>query len=69
MTKPLTVRQLKNRLEKLIDDGHGSAPVFTAFNPALPVWDKRSMRYVGPSEWDGRTYAWGEEDGIGSVAL
>lgn len=70
MTKPLTVRQMVNRLQKLVDEGHGSAPVLSRYmNPAVVRFDPRDVRDIGPSQWDNKTHAWTDETTIGTVIV
>lgn len=57
MSKLLTVIQLRNELQKLIDEGHGFAPTLLAGGvPAKPRLRDGTLTYVGPSEWDNVLY-------------
>ena len=58
MSKPLTVRQMRNRFQKLIDQGYGDIPVLSqTHNTTEPKIKDGKLRYTGPSEWDSRTYS------------
>ena len=58
VSKPLTVRQMVNRLQKLVDEGHGSAPVLNeTMNPAVVRFVPWDAGYIGRSPYDSRTYA------------
>lgn len=61
MTTLLTVTQVRNRLNKLIEQGHGTAPVINRDgNKADPKLTTRDVRYIGGSPYDNHTFAIGE---------
>lgn len=74
MTKPLTVRQFQNRMQKLIDEGHGGAPVMVpgereGFRAAGVRYREEGIQWIGPSEWDRNTHALADPDGKGFVSV
>lgn len=70
MKKPLTVRKMLNRLQKLVDEGHGAAPVLSAsMNPAQVKFFESSAVYIGPSPYDSKTYRLDKPDGKGTVIV
>lgn len=65
MTKPMTVQQVINRLQKLVDEGYGSAPVLSrTLNPAYVKVENVRFEYIGPSQWDNQTYRRTDEEGL-----
>jgi hypothetical protein len=60
MTKPMTVRQLHDKLLDLIEQGKGSAPVLietSTYNPPKPRTLRGEAVHIGSSEYDQKTYA------------
>lgn len=65
MAKPMTVQQIVNQLQKLIDEGYGGAPVLSrTMNPAYVKVDNVRFDYIGPSPYDTQTYRRTDEEGI-----
>lgn len=70
MTKLLTVTQVRNRLNKLIEQGHGTAPVINRDgNKADPKLTTREVGYIGGSPYDDRTFTIGREGTGASVII
>ena len=64
MSKPLTVRQMRNRFQKLVDQGYGNSPVISeSMNAVSPRIREGDLRYIGPSQWDSHEYALYAGDG------
>ncbi len=64
MSKPLTVRQMRNRFQKLIEQGYGNSPVISkSMNAVVPRIEQGDLQYIGPSEWDNHEYALHAGDG------
>lgn len=57
MAKTMTVKQLAARLEEIIKEGHGNAPVLNQnLCPAYVKVEGVIYEYVGPSEYDNHLY-------------
>lgn len=62
MTKLLTVTQVRNRLNKIIEQGYGTAPVISSDrNKADPKLTTRAVWYIGGSPYDDHTFAIGDK--------
>jgi len=69
MAQTLTVLQLRNRLQKLVDSGHGHTPVLTGNRGVqTPKVVNKEATYIGPSMWDSDTFRFGP-DGSGSTVV
>lgn len=71
MAQALTVLQMRNRFQKLVDAGYGSLPVLSAGKRAAesPIVVGKEARFIGPSEWDENTFTLGNEGSGHSVII
>lgn len=62
--EPLTVRQMRNRFQKLVDQGYGGAIVLSSsLNPTTPRVQDVVYDYIGPSQYDQHTYRRTDKEG------